>query len=474
MKSLALVAGFLGVALAATPRAQAWETTTHVGLAEQAALAADLDGWLRSLGLSGGMFEALTVPPADAPTLFEALARHSPIDGYVPDTRGEQPALSWLLAGAAIADANPTWAANHFFDPSTGAGWQAPRRGPAGHVDDLARGIAAPPAGGVPAPDWAASAANPLGLTGFLDQYEKAIRGATPGERGRALAGALIAAGAVMHTLGDLSSPTHARGDSAAHLAPMSDVPGDGGARFERLVAIGWGRLGVPAAAMVATRPTFRDFFTAPGVDLNSAGLADWTAAHFFSEGTLPRSLDSVGRGSREAQKRALTRSLRRPMPSLPSQLGLVAATQRDGTTLRDGRGTCLARYRVERGRLSWYLDDDCQLEQAAVILPVAAGYEAAMLRWLSRGQLGISADKQRTVAVTARGLVLRAGTVTLLAEDGRGLRTVVASAPVTSALDGEALASAVFPAEARRAIALYRGLDGNGEPVVSVGFVDL
>ena len=47
----AIVGGTL-LALSTAP-AQAWETSTHVGLAEQAALAADLDAWLRDLGLSG-------------------------------------------------------------------------------------------------------------------------------------------------------------------------------------------------------------------------------------------------------------------------------------------------------------------------------------------------------------------------------------------------------------------------------------
>ncbi len=497
--SRSLLAAVLVAAIAA-PRAHAWETTTSVGLAEQAALAGDLDGWLRSLGFSGGMFETLTVPPADAPTLFEVLGRHPPIDGYVPDTRGQQTALAWLLAGAALADATPVWAANHFYDPSTGEGWRAPGRDLVEQATDLANRVVETPARGVAAPDWAASPDNPMGLVGFLDQYEKAIRTATPGERGRHLAGALVAAGAVLHTLGDLGSPTHARGDAAAHRAPMSDIPGDVGARFERLAAIAWGRLGVPAAATIAPRPRFRDYFTSDAVATTAAastlpstpgavgdttaelGLADWTARHFFSEGTLPRPVD-VGRSSRHSLPAALTRSLRRPAPTVPKkQLGMVNAAQARGTALRDATGTCLARYRVERGRLSWWLDDDCELEQAAVILPIAAGYEAALLRWLSRGQLAVAsaasgsdaATGSRAVAASARGLALGAGTLTILAEDGRGIRTVVSTTAITSAIDGAALATASVPADARYAIALYRGVDSVGEPVVAVGRLDL
>ena len=124
MSRRSLVAGLAAALAAATTLparpVAAWETTTHVGLAEQAGLAADVDGILRRLGWRGGMFEPLVIPPEDAATMMEALALHTASDGYVPDTRGQQYALGWLLAGAALADATPTWAANHFLDPATG------------------------------------------------------------------------------------------------------------------------------------------------------------------------------------------------------------------------------------------------------------------------------------------------------------------------------------------------------------------
>lgn len=468
------VSAALAALIAAAPAtAQAWETQTHLGLTEQAALAADLDAWLRSIGHAGGMFETLTVPPADAPDLFAALANHSPIDGFVPDKRGQQPALSWLLAGAALADATPRWAANHFFDPWRSDGWRAPGRDVVDRTRDALEGASGVPGRGVPAPDWAASAENPLGLPGFLDQYEKAIRSGTPGERSRHMAGALVAAGAVMHVLGDLGSPSHARNDGAAHLARSSEAAGDAGARFERLAALAWGRLGVPAAAEIPSRPTFRAFFTAPGDDVATAGLADWTATRFFSEGTLPRGIKLSGLDAKQLAA-ALQRSLARPAPTLNRKLSRVRATQPQGTTLRDASGVCLARYRDDRGRLSWWMDDDCVLEQAAAILPVAAGYEAALLRWLSRGQLAIAVGADRSVQIAARSLALGAGAVTVLAEDGRGIRTEVARADVATAADGAQLAVAPMPAEARYAVALFRGVDGAGEPVVAVARVEL
>ncbi|MBK9029759.1 MAG: hypothetical protein IPL61_00195 [Myxococcales bacterium] len=465
----AVVAALLGVAVSAAP-ARAWESSTHVGLVEQAALAARVDAWLRDLGFRGGLFEPMVVPPADAPELLAALANHSAADGFVPDLRGQQAALSWLLAGAAVADATPQWAANHFFDPITGAGWRAPGRSWTDRLRAMSTARPTLPARGVPAPDWAVSPDNPLGLTGFLDQYEKAIAAGTPGERGRHMAGALVAAGAILHVLGDLGSPSHARADFAAHVDQISASTDDVGARFERLAAIAWGRLGVPAANEVPARAHFRAFFTGAGTSTD-AGLADWTAARFFSEHTLPRTVE-VGRVRSDALAATLARSLRRPAPALPRRLSMVVATQPRGTTLRDATGMCLARYRKDRGALSWWLDDDCELEQAQAILPVVAGYQAALLGWLSRGQLAVTlADGQ--VTVRARGAALGAGTVTLFAEDGRGVRTAAGTAPITAAADGAALATLPAPA-GRRAIALYRGLDDAGEPIIAFGHVEL
>ncbi len=452
-----VLAAAVCAALLAPAPAGAWETTTHIGLTEQAALTARLDARLRALGFSGGLFEPLTVPKADAPELLASLAQHSPINGYTPDARGRQHALGWLLAGSALADATPAWAANHFFDPATGKGWQGSTV-----VDEklLSRLRAQnAPTHGVPAPDWVVSRDNPLQLTGFLDQYEKAVRAATPGERGRHMAGALVAAGAILHVLGDLAVPSRVRGDGAAHREQVGNDELDRGSRFERLAALAWGRLGVPAAPQVVKLSTMREYFTS---------LAQATADHWFSPGTLPRGVD-VGVMKREALGPALAASLTRPLPAVPRRLNLMAASQKRGATLRDADGVCQARYRVERGRLSWWLDDDCLLEQATAILPMAASYEAGLLDFLMRGELTLSVD-DRGVAVAVGGTALGAGTLTILAEDARGVRTAVTSAQVAGGATGKVLGTTAMPAGTRRAIGLFRGADAAGEAVVAVG----
>jgi hypothetical protein len=153
----------------------------------------------------------------------------------------------------------------------------------------------------------------------------------------------------------------------------------------------------------------------------------------------------------------------------VPRRLNLMAANQAQGATLRDRDGVCLARYRVDHGRLSWWLDDDCLLEQATVILPVAASYEAGLLGFLLRGELAVTVSG-KNVSVAAGALGLGAGTLTVLAEDGRGLRTAVTTTPITAGASGAAIGTAALPPDTRRTVAVFRGVDAAGEPVVAVG----
>jgi hypothetical protein len=462
------------LALALVPAsAAAWEPqTTHGGLAEQAALASRLHKRLVSLGFVGGLFEPLTIPPADAPALSAALKLLSPTHGSVPDARGRQSALAWLTAGAALADIPASQAANHFFDPTTGAGWVPPERGLTGRLRDLV-GQGAVPDKGIPAPDWLTAKTNPFNLDQFLNQYAKAVSAATPGERSRYMAAALVAAGAMLHTLGDLGAPSRVRGDAAAHLEPLGAGPDDLGSRFERIAALTYGRLGVPPPSRTVTRSHLRDFITSK----DGGGLADLIARSYFSPNTLPEPT----RVSAD-----LKPHLVRPQPALPARLNIMAATRDDGAALRSPTGTCLARYRVERDVLTFSIDDDCVLEQLAVILPEVAAYETGLLDFLLRGELTITAGSQITVSGSGTS-GLGAGTVEILVEDDRGVRTSIASvataggaaAPAdASAGSGSAaatsLASVAAPATGTRVVAVYRGVDAAGEPIVAVGAMPL
>jgi hypothetical protein len=445
------------VAILAT-NAYAWEAeTTQAGLAEQAAMSSRLNKRLVVLGFDGGLFEQLTVPPADAKTLIDTLHLLSPSHGAVPDARGRQTALSWIAAGASIADVPAKLGANHFYDPMTKRGWERPSRGVIKGLSDAVRqsiGRAEVPEKGVPAVDWVTAKDNPLSVDGFLDQYYKAITAATPGERSRHMAGALVAAGAIIHVLGDLGSPSRVRGDSAAHFEPLGGGPDDLGSRFERIAALAFGRLGVPAPSRVISRPHLRDFFTSA----DNTGLADIISRSYFSPNTLPASA-RVGTDTHP--------ELRRPLPALPAKLNLMAATRDDGTTLRNPDGVCLARYRVERGVVSFHLDDDCMLEEVTAILPEVAAYETGLLDFLLRGEITINIGAD--IALSAPGL--GAGTLEVLVEDSSGVRKSISKTTVTA---GAALPHVPLPEAGARIVAVFRGVDAQNEPLVAVGAVPL
>lgn len=448
----------VALALALVPAtAGAWEPqTTHAGLAEQAALASRLHKRLVTLGWVGGLFEPLTIPPADAPALMTALKLLSPTHGSVPDARGRQAALAWLTAGAALADIPASQGANHFFDPATGAGWTAPDRGLTGKVRQ-ALGQGALPDKGIPAPDWLTTKTNPFNLEQFHNQYAKAVSAATPGERSRYMAAALVAAGAMLHTLGDLGAPSRVRSDWAAHLEPLGAGVDDLGSRFERIAALAYGRLGVPGPSRTITRTHLRDYITSK----DGGGLADVIARSYFSPNTLPEPTRISG----EAKPH-----LARPQPALPARLNIMAANRDDGTTLRSPSGTCLARYRVEHDILTFSLDDDCLLDQLSVILPEVTAYETGLLDFLLRGELTLTAAGQITVSGTGLG----AGSIEILVEDDRGVRTSIGNVQATVTAGSDQLAQIAAPPAGTRVVAVYRGTDAAGEPIVAVGAMPL
>jgi hypothetical protein len=472
--AICVLAGVTG----ATATAAAWESeTTHPGLTERAALHADLHAHLRDhLGLELGLFMPLIVPPADAPDLFRVLSALDPTHGYVPDAGGRMLALAWLSVGSVLADIPVAHAAHHFFDPITGRGLGDRTLD---FSERLGHRLRARAVGaelvrrGKPAPDWLTDPANPLGLEQFLTQYEKAVSAATAGERRRHLAAALIAAGAMLHVLQDMGSPSHVRNDLAAHLDLVGTDRFDRASRFERIAALVYGRLGVPAPAAGlegAQAASLRAFFTTP----EGTGLADRTAREWFSRRTLPGAVRvHAGMGSTQIAER-IRQGLARPAPLPPRRLDLEAARTGSAYAVNDA-GVCLAAYRLDdRSRLRWFLDDECMNQQVAAILPVVAAYSAAFLDWLTRGTLALErAEDGVTATIAAGGAALGAGTLTVFWDDDRGTRAALgAPVAITAGAIGQSLARVPAPpADARAIAAVFRGVDSAGEPLVAVGY---
>jgi hypothetical protein len=203
----------------------------------------------------------------------------------------------------------------------------------------------------------------------------------------------------------------------------------------------------------VITREHMRDYFT----NAAGTGLADVIARTYFSPNTLPAS----ARGG-DAPK------LARPQPVLPTRLNLMAATRDDGTTLRSG-DTCLARYKVERGIVSFNVDDECMLEQVEAILPEVSAYETGLLDFLMRGELELTIANGQVVVT---GAELGAGEADILVEDARGVRKSIGK--LAGKAGGGELGRVTLPAEGVQVVAVFRGADLVGEPVVAVGSVPL
>ncbi|HTM22538.1 MAG TPA: hypothetical protein VL172_18580 [Kofleriaceae bacterium] len=470
-RALLLIAAAAALAPAGPRPAAAWEAeTTHAGLTERAAMASRLHARLRKqFAVNYGLLAPLTVPPADARDLYALLRRYNPIHGYVPDSRGRLTAIGWLVAGSVIAD-QPAWFwGNHFYDPTTGKGLD----------DRTLRSLRARLAAslgvsrshqliakhGVAAPDWVLAPQNPMNLSGFLDQYALAVRARTPNERGRNLAGALVAAGALLHVLQDMGSPSHVRDDLAAHVENLAPEGAELGSRYERIAALVDGRLGVPPARKTIAAKDLRTFYTS---------LAAVTANRWFSAGTLPASFAVPRRYTSAEIQALLQRALRRPQPLPTGPLDLVSAARLGGQELADPAGVCLARYQVVAGRVQFSLDDECMAEQIAAVLPEVAGYSAGLLDWLFRGELTVT-DAGAAIEVAPAGVGLGAGELELFAEDAAGVRTPLGKATVTGAATGSSAARVAVsvPAGARRIAALFRGVDAAGQPLAAAGLLD-
>ncbi|HMG23082.1 MAG TPA: hypothetical protein VK607_17220, partial [Kofleriaceae bacterium] len=68
----------------------------------------------------------------------------------------------------------------------------------------------------------------------------------------------------------------------------------------------------------------------------------------------------------------------------------------------------------------------------------------------------------------------LGAGTLEVLVEDERGVRKSIASVTVKPTADAAPLTQVATPAAGARVLAVFRGSDAGGEPVVAVGAMPL
>ncbi|MBK9070462.1 MAG: hypothetical protein IPL79_05605 [Myxococcales bacterium] len=423
----------LGLAMSLADKASAWEAATHAGIAEEAALHSELHSQLVATGWDAGLYTTLAIADSAQPALIAMIRRISPSLGVFLDAKGAAPALSWLVAGAIIADIGS--AQHHFHGP----GWSLSR---------FAARLSGMPSHGISAIDWI-SQDSVLGEQAFYAQLGASVTASSPAQRGQHLAAALLAAGAITHLIADMGSPSHAKGDAESHTEALA-APGDRTNRLERVATLAFGRLGVPSPAGSVEVFSLRRLIEQQST---GTGIAAITARTWYSENTLPRN-----------QHDTLA------TPRLPSQLSLMAASQETGTTLRNSDGVCLAHYRLAVGRVTFWLDDACRLEQVRAILPLVSTYARGALQFLFRGRLHVTAMSNGAL-IGNQGVALGAGTIEVYSQSSAGVRARMGSVTI-KALDAEAELEMPLAASGTAYAAIFVGVDANGQPVTATGAV--
>ncbi|MBL8943128.1 MAG: hypothetical protein JNK45_08285 [Myxococcales bacterium] len=420
----ALACAVLGI----STTAHAWDPSrTHVGLTERAVETSDVHrrwmegtadqlGWFTPLRVDPNAIDPetrrlLTVamrfghadvgaaaaggpgacPPQPAPT--ETLQRC--VDG----DRWETSALGWLRVGIALEAADRTRLLHHFVDAEDpgAATWRATgrhratwrrveRRAGGGLATRLGRGGFSGAA--TSALGWMTSAKDPFGPAALFAHQRAASLAATPADRDRHLALALVAAGALLHVVQDLSVPANARGDLLGMMVPLSSSRGDRGSPLAEYARLTFGRaMPTPVALSgrteeLAPPKSVREVLLGDGT---REGLVTLAATHFLSDGRLPA-------------PRVLDRTLD-PAAAAAAWLGDDAAgldpSERDGAVLqpwpaeagylRSKTGRALAAWSADdTGLVRAYLDRRVLREHALVLLPAAvqASVDTLELLW--------------------------------------------------------------------------------------------
>ncbi len=386
--------------------AWAWQLPTHMGLTHRAVQRSTLDTWLRHHQLGDGLYEILGISKrGDDAELLGDLAVLDASLGASPDS-GRQPALGWLLAGAAVEGTDIQRIRHHFVDPRTHKGLDERARFSDGKssIDGSKQGLTSVRAmlagatfdgTGIRADEWVDNDRNPYSRGHFLAALQRTHTAATPMERSAALARALVCAGSILHVLEAVGDPAHAQGDFAVNYLRA-------GAPLERFVEDRYGMETPPALQAGAPRKRLRDYFTTD----DATGLADQVAVGYGSPGR----------------------------PSSPMSANADVAEQ---------------------------------------LLPRIAAESAALLDFLFRGSIVLSEARYQKglmkIDLEVGALPLGAGEIEIYDENSNGVRTRIARAPTSGGASGAVLMSFTdveLPAGAKK-IAVYRGLDAAGEPLV-------
>ena len=390
--------------------AEAWQLPTHVGLTQRAAQRSNLDAWLRKQGLTEGEHELLGVLPHESHALMDGLANIDASLGVTPD-HGRQPALAWLVAGVVIEGVGIERVRNHFIDARTKTG-----------LDERVR----------------------------FDNTKAGLDGARLG------------------------------------LATLRDLLTGGGFDGTGMRADAW----VVHPTNPLSRPHFLEALYRASTAADPAARADALAHALLCAGSIANVLESVGapanahgdfaintlKAGAPLEHWAETRYGTETPPvavAAPSHSRLRSFfTADDGTGLADE----VARDYDSPGARSH--GSQSATDVAERLLPRIAAETATLLDYLFRGSLEIGTPRYQD-GVLARdvqvgSVEIGGGTLELYSEASDGRRTRLVSRPTRGGSSGEVLLAidADQLAKGKRLVAVYRGSDAAGEPIVLAALV--
>ncbi len=417
-----------------SPRpARAWDpSTTHQTMLQRAVLDSAMHRrWMDQSGMQRGVFSPLRIDPArlsaeERRAITLALRRsHAasgaqalggpgacPGPGAPPSTRKlcvegdlwEASALGWMQLGMLVELVPRGRLLHHFTDLKTP---QAPTWTDRGLPRSVLRTKHRRSGGTVAgranrtlfegesrsAAAWMEDEADPFAPPRMFEHLRASATAPDRAERDHHLAMALLALGATLHVVQDLSVPAHARGDVTAFFAPLSTIRGDRGLPLQEFARLTYGRIRLPGVVSLSPRADetgTEDGEAAPEL------LAPDLRAHLFGDGTFEGLVHFTGR------RFFSETTVPSPMPLDPEldperaaaillEHAELAPEEKKGATLRPWpsetgylvtrTGRPLAAFDTdEAGRIRLYLDRQVYRDQCAQLIPKGVQVSASIL----------------------------------------------------------------------------------------------
>lgn len=464
--SIGLSAGLaIGAGLSSAP-ARAWDpSTTHQGMLERAAYRSAMHTrWMDATELQRGLFSSVRVDPERlddderralklAIAFAHADSGSKPLGGpgscpgaeappmtqrfCVPGERWELDAMGWMRLGIVAESAPSARIATHFLDrddPSKATfddselgrvvlSYRQTRSN--GSSRTLRSTRTAFDGSGPSALAWFEDEDDPLAPPALYRHLELASLAADPEAREHHLGMALLCTGALLHVVGDLSVPAHARGDVSAFFSPLSATPGDRGLPLQEYTRVLYGRHDLPGIPRGSDeppsgKPVSHSIAGHVLGDSGFEGVATFARTRFFSESTVPAPIFIEDDEDAESAAQALLEGS--DLDPVELEGAHLSQWPADAGYVLTGTGRPLAAFeRANDGRIASFLDDVVYRDQARALLPMAIDAQRSLLDLLWPEPPSAAANG--AAIEVSPPADLSAATAHLLVEDDSGRR---------------------------------------------------